>query len=50
MILAIVASMNLELHQMDVKIAYLNKDLKEVGFIKECQENKVCRLLKSIMT
>ena len=55
LILAIVASMDLELHQMDVKTAFLNGDLEEeiymqqpVGFVNEGQENKVCRLLKSI--
>ena len=55
LILAIVASMDLELHQMDVKTAFLNGHLEEeiymqqpVGFVNEGQENKVCRLLKSI--
>ena len=55
LILAIVASMDLELHQMDVKTTFLNGDLEEeiymqqpVGFVNEGQENKVCRLLKSI--
>ena len=47
--------MNLELHQIDVKIAFLNKELDEeiymeqpVGFIIQGQEHKLCRLLKSI--
>ena len=55
LILAIVTSMDLELHKMDVKIAFFNGELDEeiymeqpVGFISQGQEYKVCRLLKSI--
>ena len=50
-LLALTAKHNLELHQMDVKSAYLNGDLtKEVymdqpeGFVQKGQEGKVCRL------
>ena len=55
LILAIIASIDLELHEMDVKITFLKGDLEKkiymqhlIGFIKEDQENKVYRLMKSI--
>ncbi|GJT33760.1 retrotransposon protein, putative, ty1-copia subclass [Tanacetum coccineum] len=51
MILAIAALRNLEIHQMDVKTAFLNGDLEEEiymnqpeGFIAPGQEGKFCRL------
>ena len=54
-IMALVAHFDLELHQMDVKTAFLNGDLKEKfymkqpkGFIMEGKENMGCRLKKSI--
>ena len=53
--MALVAHFDLELHQMNVKTAFLNSDLKEnvymkqpKGFIMEGEENMGCRLKKSI--
>ena len=55
MLIAIAAIHNLEIHQMDVKIAFLNGDLDEEiymeqpeGFIVPGQEKKVYRLVKSL--
>ena len=55
MLIAISAVYKLEIHQMDVKMAFLNRDLEEEiyleqpeGFIVSGQEQKVCRLIKSL--
>jgi hypothetical protein len=55
LILAMVASLELELHQMDVKTAFLNGELDEeifmdqpIGFVVKGQERKVCRLNQSL--
>jgi Reverse transcriptase (RNA-dependent DNA polymerase) len=55
LILVIVVSLDLELHQMDVKTAFINGDLEEeiymeqpASFVVEGQEHKVCKLLISI--
>ncbi|KAK1422305.1 hypothetical protein QVD17_25324 [Tagetes erecta] len=55
LVLAIAALRNLEVHQMDVKTAFLNGDLEEEiymeqpeGFSAPGQEGKVCRLVKSL--
>lgn len=54
-IMALVAHYDLELHQMDVKTAFLNGDLYEdvymlqpEGFIENNKEHLVCKLKKSI--
>ncbi|PKI79287.1 hypothetical protein CRG98_000301 [Punica granatum] len=55
MILAIATLRNLEVHQMDVKTAFLNGDLDEEiymeqpeGFVALGKERKVCKLVKSL--
>ncbi|GJS87283.1 calcineurin B-like protein 4 [Tanacetum coccineum] len=55
MILAIVALRNCKVHQMDVKMTFLNGDLEKVlymnqpeGFMAPRLESKVCRLVKSL--
>ena len=54
-LLSIVAHIDYEIWQMDVKIAFLNRSLEETiymvqleVFIAKGQENKVCKLQKSI--
>ena len=55
MVIAIAALRNLEIHQMDVKIAFLNGELDEEIYMEQpeefCaigQEKKVCKLVKSL--
>ena len=54
-VLSIVASMELEVEQLDVKMAFLHGDLEEEiymqqpeGFVKKGKENVMCRLKKSL--
>jgi len=53
--MAIAMIYNLELHQMDVKTTFLNSEMDEEiyiqqpkGFVIKVQENKVCKLIKSL--
>ena len=55
MLIAIASILNLEIHQMDVKTAFLNGELEEEiymqqpeGFLSPGNENKVCKLGKSL--
>ena len=54
-LIALASAFSLEIHQMDVKTAFLNGDLEEEiymeqpeGFVVPGQEHKVCKLIKSL--
>nr|GEW19099.1 zinc finger, CCHC-type [Tanacetum cinerariifolium] len=55
LLIALASIHNLIIHQMDVKTAFLNEDLEEevymnqpLGFIMPGNENKVCKLVRSL--
>ena len=55
MLIALAAVYGLEIHQMDVKTAFLNGELDEEiyieqpeGFVVPAKEKKVCKLIKSL--
>ena len=55
LLIAIAAIFYLKIHQIDVKTAFLNRDLEEEiymdqseGFVEPIQESKVCKLNKSL--
>ena len=55
MLIAIASLNNMEIHHMDVKTTFLNGELHEEiymeqpeGFVVQGQENKVCKLVKSL--
>ena len=55
MLIAIASLNNMEIHHMDVKTVFLNGELDEEiymeqpeGFVVQGQENKVCKLVKSL--
>jgi len=54
-LIALACVFNLEIHQMDVKTAFLNDELEEEiymsqpeGFAEPGKEKKVCKLVKSL--
>ena len=54
-LIALACVFNLEIHQMDVKTAFLNGELEEEiymsqpeGFVEQGKEKKVCKLVKSL--
>ena len=55
MLIAVAALYNLEIHQMDVKTAFVNGNLNEEIYMEQPegvvvlgQEKKVCRLIKTL--